>query len=162
MDSDTRALFLKTYIWIFSGLGLIGCTVCGVLGVVVAAFVSAISTMVAIFLSDKIGAGVADTFYGTGKASRSLREQLSGELNQVRHHKMQERFDQALGIVDGVLDKDPDFPDALLLKGQILWEGFEDSAAAQGYFKRVMKVVPNKNETLHRWASNYYKELRSS
>jgi transposase-like protein len=45
------------------------------------------------------------------------------------------------------------------IKAQILWDGFQNSAAARRYLKKVMKVVSNKDETLHRWASTYYDEL---
>ena len=55
--------------------------------------------------------------------------------------------------------RDPDFPDALFVKAQILSDGFEDSAAARQYFTKVMEVVPNEDETLHRWGLAYCDEL---
>jgi tetratricopeptide (TPR) repeat protein len=79
--------------------------------------------------------------------------------DQARYHKMQNEFDQALGTVNAVLEQDPEFPDALFLKAQILGDGFGNSAAAKRYLKKVMKAVPNKDETIHRWASTYYDEL---
>ena len=80
-------------------------------------------------------------------------------IPSISSQKMQKEFDRALWTVNAILDQDPDFPDALFLKGQILKNGFGNSAAAQGYFKRVMTVVPNKTDTLYRWASNCYDEL---
>lgn len=159
IDSYTRTRFLGIYIRIFPGLGLIGLFVRGVSGVAVAAFVSVILTIIVMLISDKIGGTVANTLYGAGKGGRSLREQLAGTLDQARYQKRQKQFEQALNTVNEILDQDPDFSDALFLKAQILWDGFGNSAAAQGYIKKVMKVAPNKDETLHRWASAYYDEL---
>ena len=159
VDSYTRTRFLGIYMRIFPGLGLLGLFVRGASGVVVAAFVSVILTMAVMFIADKIGKTVANIFYGTGRRSRSLREQLAGTLDQARYQKMQNQFDQALRTVNAVLKQDPDFPDAIFLKAQIMWDGFQNSAAAQRYLRKVMEVVPNKDETLHRWASNYYDRM---
>lgn len=159
IDSSTRARVLGIYVRIFPGLALIGLFLRGVLGVVVAAFVSAIVTLIVMLISDKIGGGVVNTFYGVGRTSRSLRSQLASTMDEARYHKMQNQFDQALQTVNAVLEHDPDFPDALFLKAQILWDGFGNSTAARRYLRKVMKTVPNKDETLHRWANTLHKKL---
>ena len=61
-------------------------------------------------------------------------------------------------LIDDVLDKDPEFPDALFLKAQILWEGFGNRKEALGCLKKLMQVVPD-HEPLHRWASSYHNEI---
>ena len=65
----------------------------------------------------------------------------------------------ALGIINSVLEKDPDHPDALYLKATILWEGFEKQNSSMACFQRVMELVP-RDHTLYRWASNYLKEIK--
>jgi hypothetical protein len=50
----------------------------------------------------------------------SIRERLSADLENVRQSKRQDRFPEALKIVNSILEKDPDYPDALYLKIQIL------------------------------------------
>jgi hypothetical protein len=99
-----------------------------------------------------IGSGSVNLLYGTGRRTSSLREQLTGDLNVVRFHKMNRRFDRALETVEEVLAKDPDFPEALFLKAQVLWDGFEDYAGTSQCLQRVMEVSQDENATFHRWA----------
>ena len=69
-----------------------------------------------------------------------------------------DRFEEALKLIDEVLDKAPNFPDALYLKSHILWQGFENATDARGCLKKVLKMVPPE-ESLHQWASSYYNEI---
>ena len=66
--------------------------------------------------------------------------------------------DRALYLVNQVIDKAPDLPEALFLKAQILWEGFGNQAA-EGYLKKVLRLV-KVGEPLHRWALNYHEQVR--
>ena len=69
------------------------------------------------------------------------------------------RFDDALLKIEAVLAKDPDFPEALFLKAQILWEGFEDRQAAKECLLKIIKVEPDKKAVFRRWALSFYGEL---
>jgi hypothetical protein len=158
-DSYARARVLGIYVRVFPGLALLGLVLYGLLGVVAAAFVSGIVTIIVMFISDRIGGGAVDTLFGLGRKSQSLRKQLTADLDQARYHKMQNEFQQALQTVNVVLEQDPDFPDALFLKAQVLWDGFKNSAGAKRYLTKVMKVVSNKDEPIHHWASSYFDEL---
>jgi hypothetical protein len=100
--------------------------------------------------------------FGTGRSVRRLREQFAGTLNQVRYHKICQEFQKALSTVEGVLTRDPDFSEALLLKAQILWEGFEDRSGAKICLIKILKVEPNKKSPFHRWALALYKEIADS
>ena len=82
-------------------------------------------------LSGRLGDGSVNVLYGMGRVDRTLRDQFIGTLNQARFHKMSKRHDLALACVDEVLAADPDFPEALFIKAQILWEGYQDAAADQ-------------------------------
>jgi hypothetical protein len=77
----------------------------------------------------------------------------------VRYHKLCHRFDDALIKIEEVLAKDPDFVEALLLKAQILWEGFEDSNAASKCLLKILAAEPDKKAVFHRWALNLNQEL---
>ena len=77
----------------------------------------------------------------------------------MRYHKLCHRFDDALLTIEEVLARDPDFVEALLLKAQILWEGFEDAKAARRCLFKILVVEPDETAVFHRWALNLYKEL---
>jgi hypothetical protein len=51
------------------------------------------------------------------------------------------------------LNKDENFPDALYLKAQILWEGFGKSVESKNLFRKVMKLV-SVEDPLYRWSSD--------
>ena len=62
-------------------------------------------------------------------------------------------------MVDKVLEQAPDLPDALYLKAQILWEGYGDGKAAKEYLQRIVSILPDENETYHRWAVTMAQEI---
>jgi hypothetical protein len=69
------------------------------------------------------------------------------------------KYDQALKTVNNILKRDPEFTEALFIKAQILWDGFENSAAAKANLKKITEIKIDKDESIHRWASNLYDEL---
>ena len=71
-------------------------------------------------------------------------------------------FSKALLTVEGVLTREPDFPEALLLKAQLLWEGFEDAVSAKQCLIDMLKVETDKKSPFHRWALALYKEISAS
>jgi tetratricopeptide (TPR) repeat protein len=106
-----------------------------------------------------LGDGSVNVLYGMGRVDRTLRDQFIGTLNQARFHKMSKRHDLALACVDEALAADPNFPEALFVKAQILWEGYQDAAAAKKCLIHLMKAEPDKEATFHRWALSLYKEI---
>lgn len=97
--------------------------------------------------------------YFTGHvATRGIREQLSGEIERIRYLKRCEQYNEALKMAESVLQKDPDFPEVLYLKGQILYEGFGLKNQSKEVLLRVMMLVP-KEDPLHDWAMNYRKQI---
>ena len=115
-------------------------------------------SMLLLYCIEKLGSGLGNTLCGWSSRKAMLRETFAADLQKARYSKGQGHFDEALRLVNVVLKRDPNFPEALYLKAKILLDGFGNNAAAQRYLKKVMQVVPN-DETLHRWASNYYDEL---
>ena len=109
----------------------------------------------------KFGSILGNILSGWSSRRASPREALSADLERARFSKRKGLFREALDIINEVLEKDPDFPDAQYLKAVILWEGFEDQQGALKCLREVMRLVPRK-DTLHRWASNYYDEVTGS
>ncbi len=140
-------------------IGLVAGGIRGLIFVIPGCFVLAV--MVELF-SGAIGSTSANLLYGTGRRDRRPRDQFAGTLNQVRYHKMCRDFSKALLTVEGVLARDPDFPEALLLKAQILREGFEDRIGAKQCLITILKVEPDKKSPFHRWALTLYKEIAAS
>jgi tetratricopeptide (TPR) repeat protein len=110
------------------------------------------------FMVERFGNFFGRVLYGWSSKRASPRETLSADLAKAKFSKTNGRFKEALTIVNEVLEKDPDFPDALYIKAVILWEGFENRQDASRYLRKVMALVP-RNETLHRWASNYLRDI---
>lgn len=168
-DTDTaeNAMVLRNIMWAFPYLGVIGLLLGYVLsgflgavfGLIAAATASTIIGSATSFFTGALGGGAVNVFYGLGRKTIGIRERLAGDLNVVRFHKRSEKFDEALIKLETVLAKDPDFPEALFLKAQILWEGFEDRQAAKECLLKIIKVEPDKKAVFHRWALNFYREL---
>ena len=57
-------------------------------------------------------------------------------------HHGAEMVDRALGLFDRALALAPDYPPALLYRGQALYEGKQDAAGAIRSWERFMNVVP--------------------
>ena len=159
INSVARAQFLRMFAWLFCPLCVLGFWMSGITGVIVAFIASLVISPLILFILDRYSRSAASLLYGGGQGTWSQREQLQGDLNTVKHHKMRKEYDQALKAVNSILKVDPDFSEALFLKAQILWEGFENLAAAKGYLKRIKKLKKNKDDAIHRWASALYDEL---
>src|SRR5262249_26301882 len=58
-----------------------------------------------------------------------------------------EMLDRALGLFDRALKLSPDYPPALLYRGQVLYEAKKDTAGAIRSWERFVKVVPAGGES---------------
>jgi hypothetical protein len=159
VDLVRRTTFLQNFVRALPVLGLLGLILGGIPGLLIGIAASAGVAFTSDIFCGAIGSGSVNLLYGTGRRTSSLREQLTGDLNVVRFHKMNRRFDRALETVEEVLAKDPDFPEALFLKAQVLWDGFEDYAGTSQCLQRVMEVSPDENAAFHRWAVKMNEEL---
>jgi uncharacterized protein HemY len=110
------------------------------------------------FFLNKMG-GSAGILYGSREPNWSLKEQIAGDLDRVKHLKMKKEYDRALSIVDEVLITAPESPEALLLKSQILIDGFSNYDDAEKCLKKIFKTCSDRNEPVRRWAYNYYQEV---
>jgi tetratricopeptide (TPR) repeat protein len=101
--------------------------------------------------TDEVASCLCD--WGWGRQDKSQQDWLAGETNKIRLLKKQRNFDKAFASVNALLDKAPNFPDALYLKGHLLWEGFKNPWAAEKCFRRVIELTED-NQPVHRWASS--------
>ena len=107
---------------------------------------------------ERLGSGVGGIVAGWSSRRSTVRESLKADLQKATYSKREGRFQEALTIIDDVLDKDPELADALFLKARILWEGFGNKGDALACLKKVMQVVPE-GKTLYRWALSYREEI---
>ena len=107
---------------------------------------------------ERLGFGVGGIVAGWSSRRPTVRESLKADLQKATYSKREGRFQEALTIIDDVLDKDPELADALFLKARILWEGFGNRGEALACLKKVMQVVPE-GKTLYRWALSYREEI---
>lgn len=110
------------------------------------------------FLIEKIGGGLGNLLSGSTSRGISRDERFSGEINKIKFSKREGRFDQALQMVNTLLHEDPDYPEAMLLKAQILWEGYGKADTAGGYLNRIRELAPE-DDKFHRWATSYLKTV---
>ena len=108
---------------------------------------------------EKLGSVLGNAFTGWSSKKTSLRESLSADFAKAKLSKRRGEYKEALKVIDEVLEKDSEFADALYLKAQILWEGFENREGALECLRKVMILVPQQ-EPLHRWASYYFIDIK--
>lgn len=99
--------------------------------------------LLADFVIEMIGSGLGGFISGWSSRRATTRESLRADLHKATYSKREGRFQEALSTINAVLDKDPEFPDALLLKARILWEGFGRRHEARGCLKKVIELVPD-------------------
>ena len=124
-------------------------------GVVLAVIVGLLISVIVMFLMDGVSGAASSLISGRREAVWTIREQVQGYLSQARFNKENKDYPAAFSFVNKVLEKDPDFADALLLKAQILWEGFGRSDAATQFLEKTLslkdgsKMVQNQAIMLH-------------
>jgi hypothetical protein len=106
-----------------------------------------------------LGALVEHLFYVGFFDRQTNREQFAGMIDIARNQKMHRQFDEALITLKNILVKDPDHPEALFIKAQICWEAWGNSYTAMKCLKRVIELVPDSNDRIHRWSSSLLAEL---
>jgi tetratricopeptide (TPR) repeat protein len=160
-------LKLKNTIWALPYLAVMGliwgylanASSGAVVGLAVAVVINVlIGSATPIFSKQRRGSALS-TRSKPAKSSTIVRKHLASDLNAVRYHKLCHQFDDALLKIEQVLAKNPDFVEALLLKAQILWEGFEDRQAARACLLKILAVAPDERDVFHNWALNIYNQL---
>lgn len=154
-DLHWRSRLLKSFVIMFGPFHIIGLIY--PFHILWATLATVVCAPLAVWGADRVGEGSSNLLYGLGRETFQPHERLAGELDKIRYSKRQKDFDRALYLVNQVIDKAPDLPEALFLKAQILWEGFENQAA-EGYLKKILRLV-KVGEPLHRWALGYHQQV---
>jgi hypothetical protein len=168
IDSAARASVLKSMVWTFPFLAVLGYYLSCFVDIPVAYLILLaflVSFVVAIcvqYFAEHMGASSANFVYGSGKNTFTVRERLAANLSQARYHKMRKEYDQALQVLDETLCKDPEFPEALLLKAQIHWEGFQEGEEAKQCLLTLFRSMRDKDAPLNRWGKELYKVISIS
>ena len=162
VNSVTQTLFIMIAVRLAPACALLGWAIGGLQGVLYGLMVCVLAVFGVELLSGGIGDCSVNILYGTGRLDRTFRDRFIGTLSQARFHKMSKRHDLALGCVDEVLAAAPNYIEALFLKAQILWEGYQEAAAAKQCLLQIMKVEPDKEVPFHRWSVSLYREIASS
>jgi tetratricopeptide (TPR) repeat protein len=110
--------------------------------------------------TQSIGGSAVDILFGRRRGLWSLREQLEGPLRQARTQFEANQFDEALKVINKVIAKDPQYPEALLLKGRILWEGFHNDALAKSYLLRTLALAPDDADPIHLQAAGLINDIK--
>ena len=120
-----KVSFIRAYLISISYLGLLGFVMNGMKGLAIAFAVAIPISGLTMVISDKCGDLSGRLFLGP-KSNWSIRERISGDLSRAKVQKMNGNYDEALSIINNVLDQAPDHSDALFIKAQILMDGFSD------------------------------------
>lgn len=104
---------------------------------------------------EKLGTGLFALLTGWSNKKIPLTEQYTADLSKARFSKSMGKYSEALVIINEVLEKIPDFPEALFLKAQIDWEGFKSGDLARRNLDKVLELVKD-DEPLRKRVANYY------
>ncbi|MEW6262092.1 MAG: tetratricopeptide repeat protein [Thermodesulfobacteriota bacterium] len=122
-----------------------------------ALILDALASFLAVILFHQSVGALIDVFHGR-RSWRSVREQLEADVSVIKQSVRQGDYVQALTLANQILEKDPDHPEVLALKAQILWQGFRRSRDAWLTLRRIMEKVPE-GDPVRRWAADYYQEV---
>lgn len=128
------------------------------IGAAAGAAAGLVAGLVIKLITGSVGGSAGSTLFSGRTPNWSRREQLGADVSQARHHKKNGRFEEALRKVNSLLDEDPDFPEVLILKAEIMWEGYENLESAKRYLRKVLAQTPE-GDSHHDAASTFYKEL---
>jgi tetratricopeptide (TPR) repeat protein len=155
-DAGERSRLIRIFCWTLP-LGLVLLLVCHPL----VAFGSYLAINLII---DRLicasGNGLAGLISGFGYRHRTVDDLCKGDIDRARFYRRNGRYDEALAVIDQILDKVPDYPEALYLKADILWQGFAHRQSAMACLERI-QASRKADSTMQEWAKNYYHHLKT-
>lgn len=160
VDSFSLTLFLRVYFRILAPLLLILPLAMGLrAGIAVAVLVCLPAAGLVVYFCD--GTAVfTQILFGYRRAIVTPREQMESTLKTAKIAKMGKKYQKALDIVNRILDQDPEFDEALLVKAQILFEGYKNIEGAKGYCERSMAAA-GPGSSVYNWSESFLKQLVS-
>jgi hypothetical protein len=154
IDSALISDLLKAYLYCLMAFAPILLFSSGLLGLLIAVVVCIPLTFLICGIADKIGNIWSRLFYGGREPAWTLQERFQCDLDQVMFLKRQKQFPQALQKVNEIIKQEPEFAEALFLKAQILWEGYESANGAVRYLTMAKDFV-SPDRYLYRWICSY-------
>jgi tetratricopeptide (TPR) repeat protein len=137
--------FIKYFLWLFIPFALMGLVygllnhcyfICILVNPLI--YAAGIATIIIIIKHD---ANDLLALIGHAKENQLARHiKYSATIQKISVEMSSGDYDGALKTVSKLLKEEPDYPNALNLKGQILLEGFREYEQARVCFARVMKL----------------------
>ena len=127
-------------------------------GLLIGALISIPLALVIFGITNKTSDTLSRLFYGGRKPIWTIQEKFQSDLDQVVFLKRQKQFPQALKKVNKILNHEPEFAEALFLKAQILWEGYETANGARRYLNMAKDFVSPEGY-LYRWICSYHDRI---
>jgi len=158
IDRADTAHFLRAFLYSFSAFGVILLIMQGLFGLLIALIVSIPLSFLVCSVADLAGASTARIFYGARKPNWNRQEKFRGDLDQAIFFKRQGQYLKAMQKVNQMLEQETGFAEALFLKAQILWEGYDSANGARRYLG-MAKQCASKDATLRRWIIGYQKSI---
>ena len=159
IDRADMAHFLRAFLYFFSAFGVILLIMKGMFGLLIAMIVSIPLSILVCSVAALAGASTARIFYGGNKPKWNIQDRLQGDLDQVMYFKRQGQYQKAMQKVNQMLEQEPGFTEALFLKAQILWEGYDTASGANRYLDMAKKSAPTGH--LHRWILSYQESVNN-
>jgi hypothetical protein len=161
IDSFTVTQYLKMYggrIMLGSlGVGIVAGYEHGWFFFILSMLIGLLVPIPAICFIDKVS-GVLMYFYNGSSGTFSLDEQLAAEVEKIKILQSKQKFSRALKTANAVLARNPEHPETLYLKAQIL-SGFEKYCAANTCLNKLIAMKnPVPDKTLRNWAITQHKE----
>ena len=113
------------------------------------------------FLIEKFGTVLGGALMGIYGRKVSAAEKHAGDMTRAKFSKSKGDFKEALLIINEVIRQSPKYAEALLLKAQIVWEGYKNRELALRNLDRAMEYA-DEDDPVKRWATNYYHEVKTS
>ena len=130
----------------------------GIAGAIMGFVIGSVLTLLGLFVASQTSS-IFGVLAGERSASFSKREQLESDMQQARYHKINQEYDIALRKVNAILKSDPEYPEALFLKAQIVWEGFGNRESAVSNLNRIRELMEDERSTVYRWARSLLEEI---
>jgi hypothetical protein len=154
-----RAYFFLVFpVFILSSVSIYasGLELCLAGYIVVTLIANVIPSGLVVLFSNKVSSFAGKLY--TGGNTQTPLEKYSGLLDQARYLKTKNQYAEALETVDEFIESVPGHPEALFIKGQILWEGNKDHQSAKQCLVDILKST-NSEDQWHRWAKSFLRDI---
>jgi tetratricopeptide (TPR) repeat protein len=150
--------FFRVIVWLFMAFSLPGFLAGGWHGLVAAFALSFVMAPLIVLITSKID---ALSRLNTGKNTESRSKELANELSLIRCDVILGNYDEALSHINQILRNNPDEPEVLYMKAQIVWRGFRNQDSAVTCLEKALAVADPQDQ-YYGWSQNLLVELCGS